>query len=88
MNNTAQQLKQFARDKYAWPGGYPMFAITSDGGALSHSAVIENYRLIRESMRDGSGSGWNVVAVAINWEDSDLYCDHTGERIESACSDE
>jgi hypothetical protein len=28
--------------------------------------------------------GWNVTAIAVNWEDTDLYCSHCGEQIEAA----
>ena len=84
-----KKLKQFARDKYAWPGGYPMFAVCADGGALSHKAVIDNYRIIyRATQNKGTDRQWEVVGVDINWEDPDLYCDHTGQRIESAYCEE
>jgi hypothetical protein len=72
---------------YAWPGGYPMYFITSDGAALSFAAARAERRNILEAIRDKSGNGWRVVAVDINWEDAELRCDHTGERIESAYSD-
>ena len=87
--DTIQQLQTFIRDGgFAWPGGYPCYALTSDGAALSVDAVKDNYRIIRESMRDDSNDGWRVVAIDINYEDPNLYCDHTGERIESAyCED-
>ena len=81
---TIETLKEFTRNQYAWPGGYPMFALCADGGVLSHTAVKDNYRLIRESMRDDNDKQWQVVAIDINWEDAELYCDHTGDLIESA----
>ena len=28
--------------------------------------------------------GWSVQAIAINWEDCELRCDHCGEAIPSA----
>jgi hypothetical protein len=66
---------------YAWPGSYPLYAITHDGGALcKHCCKSE-----RSSIGTTTGSdGWGVVELAINWEDPDLYCDHCGNRIESA----
>jgi len=81
---TIDTLKEFTRNQYARPGGYPMFALCADGGVLSHKAVKDNYRLIRESMRDSNDKQWQIVAIDINWEDAELYCDHTGELIESA----
>lgn len=77
--------KALADGKYAWPGGYPLYFITADGGALSFDAVIENAGLIRDAViTQDTHSGWCVCAVDVNWEDTDLVCDHTGNKIESA----
>jgi len=73
---------------YAWPGGYPLFFITSDGGALSFKAAKANRRAILEAIRDRDSSGWRTVAFDVNWEDNSLYCDHTSERIESAYAED
>lgn len=78
-------VKQFIREPYAWPGGYPVYLVTRDGGALSHDACKDCWREIVSSvMTRHFDSGWYPEAIDINWEDSDLYCDHTGKRIESA----
>ena len=71
---------------YAWPGGYPCFFVTNDGGALSFEAAKACRREMLEALREGKRdhSGWLPVALEVNWEDSDLVCDHTGKRIESA----
>lgn len=72
---------------YAWPGGYPYYFITNDGEALSFATARSERRLILEALRDHDNSGWRVVGMDINWEDSELTCSHTGERIESAYAD-
>ena len=69
---------------YAWPGGYPIYFIASDGAALSYAAALENADQIRGSIADGSQDGWQVVGSDVNWEDESLYCEHSGERIPSA----
>lgn len=82
---TTKQLKKQLRDgAFAWPGGYPLFFITSDGAALSFEAVKENFRSVIYAMRNRQDDGWRVMGCDVNWEDPDLYCDHTGKRIESA----
>ena len=86
--NSKQAVKEFARSPYAWPGGYPMFALCQDGGALCHKCVKDNYRQIREEQNTPTGSGWEVTAVDVNWEDAALYCDHCGDRVESAYAEE
>lgn len=69
----------------AWPGGYPMFYITDDGGCLCPSCVQDNLEEIGTTHK---GSGWNVIASDINWEDPFLLCDHCGNRIKSAYAEE
>jgi hypothetical protein len=85
---TAFSISDFRRamrnGKYAWPGGYPLYFVMSDGAALSFEAARENRRAILEAIHNKDGSGWRVVAVDVNWEDDELRCEHTGERIESA----
>lgn len=69
---------------YAWPGGYPRYAITSDGGALCRSCCSEE----RKQIGTTTGSdGWNVVALDVNWEDP-LLCDHCSSSIPSAYGDD
>ena len=69
---------------YAWPGGYPMYLITSDGAALSFESAKSESRNVMEAIADKSDNGWRVVACDINYEDNDLICDHSGEFIECA----
>lgn len=80
-----QELKQALRDgPYAWPGGYPKYFVTSDGEALSFAAVRAEFRQVMNAVRHRLNDGWRVISVDINWENPELYCAHTGERIESA----
>ena len=69
---------------YAWPGGYPLYFITSDGAALSYAAAKAARRDVLEAIAAHADDGWRVVAVLVNWEDVELMCDHTGKSIESA----
>lgn len=72
--------------RYAWPGGYPLYFVMADGEAMSFAAARENRRLILEALARPYRhmSDWRPVAVDVNFEDADLACVHTGERIESA----
>jgi hypothetical protein len=69
---------------YVWPGGYPLYFLCSDNEAMSFDSVKENLRLVMRAIRDKDNSGWRVIGCAINCEDNDLYCVHSGEKIESA----
>ena len=73
---------------YAWPGGYPVFFVTSDGAALSFESVSDEIESVTDSIENKIDDGWRVIATDINYEDSNLFCDHSGERIESAYGDD
>jgi hypothetical protein len=79
------QFRKDLKEPYAWPGGYPRFFLTNDGEALSFKEAKANARQIMEAIRDHDrSSGWLVVGADVNWEDDDLYCAHSGDKIESA----
>ncbi len=83
--NTTSDLKTALKSgSYAWPGGYPQYFLTDDGEALSFETVKEEYRLAYRSTRDKCRDGWQIVGVDVNWENHDLLCAHSGERIDSA----
>jgi hypothetical protein len=88
INSISDFRRAIRNGPYAWPGGYPLYFIMSDGGALSFKAAKAERRGVLEALRDNSGNGWRPVAVEINWEDAELYCDHTNERIESAYAED
>ena len=74
-----------ALDAYAWPGGYPVYAVLDDGESLCPSCARENVRLILSATHDRDiHSGWYFVGAHINWEDSDLYCAHCYKPLEPA----
>lgn len=61
----------------AFPGGYPLYLLTDDGGVLHFDCAKENlYQCIWEIRNDVSG-GWRVVACQVNYEDPDLICGNT-----------
>ena len=72
---------QLVRSPYAWPGGYPLFAITSDNACLCKKCCDTE----RESIGTTTGSdGWCVTDLSINYEDTELTCDHCGNLVEAA----
>ena len=81
----ASQLARLRADLRAvkWPyGATSYYYFTADGATLSPAAVRDNYREIREALKTNDRrSGWYVIGADLNFEDPDLYCDHTGARI-------
>jgi hypothetical protein len=84
INSISDFRRAMRNGAYAWPGGYPMFFLMSDGEALSFKAAKENVREMLEALVAGDNSGWRPVALEVNWEDDTLTCAHTNEPIESA----
>lgn len=85
--DTVAKLKATLRNgRFAWPGGYPMYFLTSDGGCLSFDSVREEFSNIIDAIKSNCNNGWRVVACDINWEDNELVDNHSGELIEAAYS--
>ena len=77
------QFKEFIRHPYAWPGGYPLYAIMDDGGTICKDCAKSEWRNVCHSMLTNCRDGWLPEAIDVNWE-SLIYCDHCGNQIESA----
>jgi hypothetical protein len=69
---------------FAWPGGYQMFLLTSDGGALCFTCAERELRQITRAIRGRLSDGWRVTGCDVNWEDASLTCDHCNACIPSA----
>lgn len=87
LGTVAWFLGTLADGRYA-DGGYPKFWLVSDGETLSYAACLANCGRIARSIRDGSQDGWRVVACDVNWEDPEMLCADTGDRIESAYAED
>ena len=93
MNYTFHDLCESLREgRFTSLGSYPKFYITADGGVLSTEAVRANLLQIGRAMTrlkdHPCHDQWRVIAVEINWENPELYCDDTNERIESAYAED
>jgi hypothetical protein len=84
INSTIELRATLRAGAYAWPGGYPLYFITSDGCALSFETVRAEYAQCSRAIRERSRDGWRIVGCEVNWEDDELTCDHSGARIQSA----
>ena len=82
---TVRDLMEALRQgSYSSVGSYPLFFITADGGALLPSTVRAELGQIASAVRDSGDRQWRVIGHDVNWEDVELYDDHTNERIPSA----
>lgn len=68
--------------RYSDEGGATFF-VTADGGVLSFDAAEEEKDLIYDAIhRHDRTGGWLVVGMDFNYDDDELYCSHSGEKIE------
>jgi hypothetical protein len=81
---TVADLKACLRaGKYAWPGGYACYFITSDGAVLSFEAVRREFAVVAYAVKAHHNSGWRVVGLGCTAEDDEApVCDHTGKEID------
>lgn len=77
-------LKNAVRQKYAWPGGYPLSAITFDGAALCMGCVKANWKTVcHETVIKGwEMCGWGVRAVEVLWEGGN-HCDNCNACLDA-----
>lgn len=80
-----RQVRGFARQPYAWPGGYPLVLVMRDGEVVCSKCARENYRLISAETRAGAWCGdWRAAGVEVHWEGEAHTCGHCGANIDSA----
>lgn len=80
-------VAQLKNGAYAWPGGYPVYYITTDGLAICPACAEANKNEIIRAIVNRDDNGWCATGYDVNWEDDHLYCDHCSKRIESAYGD-
>ena len=80
------KLRMMRRELYAWPGGYPIRPILSDGGTLCTDCLKAEYPAVyRDTLQaekyDWPDSGWTVLGYYYQYGDADLdhgnpFCAH------------
>jgi len=63
-------------------GGYPLYFVTNDGGAISFESAQKDFGTLAYEIQHSMGG--RIIACDINYEDSDLVCSISDERIPSA----
>lgn len=72
-------------DSFAWPGGYPIVYLCSDGECLCPDCVnAEIDRVDSEIKNPERHDQFRVVAHEIHWEGEAIQCAHCNREIESA----
>jgi len=81
MNQTAE-IRKAVRDKFAWPGGYEMYLVMSDGGTVCMECARQEWRQIAYAIRNNLSDGWRAEGIGVTCNDDDMVsCDHCGRLI-------
>lgn len=86
-NELLIEVREFIRQPYAWPGGYPKILLMDDGEIICPACARKEYRQISNATRHYLRDGWQAGAVGIHWEGSPLYCAQCNAPTESAYGD-
>jgi len=77
------EVKNAIRSPFAWPGGYPVYTVMSDGEMLCCKCAKNNFKAIVAATKAGLRDGWKAEGAQILWEGEE-YCAHCGSILESA----
>ncbi len=82
----AQRTDDGKFQKFAWPGGYPCYALLADGETLCIDCA-NGANGSDASDAPSTDAQWRIEAIDVNWEDAEMTCAHCNARIESAYAD-
>lgn len=83
-NITMLRVREFIRQPYAWPGGYPLILVMHDGETLCATCARANYRQISNATRHHLFDGWRVDCIDTHLEGEALGCAHCDHQTPSA----
>lgn len=77
---TTHQLKACLRaGPAAWPGGYEILYIASDGALLCTKCVLGNLRSCLWSIKNECSDGWRITAVCTEATSAEMVREHNEE---------
>lgn len=70
------------RERFAWPGGYPLVLVLTDGAVLCPDCVAGEWSNISRAHRTNARDGWQPAGYSIEEApELDVHCDHCNKRI-------
>lgn len=70
------------KEKYAWPGGYPLALLMSDGEILCPQCVAEEFSQISFAHRHKLRDGWRPAGmVVLECQNNAETCAHCGKNM-------
>lgn len=83
INTVADYKATLRAGPYAWPGGYPLFLLMSDGEALCFTCGNKEARSIISAIQDTCRNDRRCVACDVNYEE-ELECANCNKPIPAA----
>ena len=83
MNKIIRDVKEAIRYPFAWPGGYPVYVMLSDGELLCKDCARKEFRQIVHSTKHNIKDGWKAAGAAVLWEGIE-FCGQCSKQLESA----
>lgn len=83
-NAIVEQVKDYIREPWAFPGGYPLVLVMDDGECLCPACAKDNFKLIVAATKSNARDGWQAAGVQVNWEDNELFCANCDNQLEAA----
>ena len=82
IRNGAQMRASLRAGSHAFPGGYAIAYVTSDGSLLCPQCVRRELRNITQAIRSHANDGWRVVGCAVECDtDSTECCEHCNRIV-------
>ena len=81
-----KRLKEAVRTGYAWPGGYELVYVTTDGSLLCNDCVRSNWYDVLCGTKRLDRSGWGISAICYEAVDPDTTREMAGEDYISYCA--
>lgn len=77
INTPMGAARYVRRERYAFPGGYALALLTTDGGLLCPDCVASEFSQVSSSHRNRCDDGFRPAAVVCGEEtDSEMRCNH------------
>lgn len=88
ISNARELCATLRAGPYAWPGGYPIVLITSDGEMASPAALLKDRGALYVAIWDiRAGNHGRIIGAEIYEEGPIVQCAYTGAPISSAYGD-
>lgn len=84
---TTKELKELVRHPYAFPGGYQLFALTSDGELMCVNCVKKNFKLCLRATKANDRYSWCIDTITIVWEGPNVFCCNCNKEFETEYGD-